>query len=407
MVRKTILNPADKIGNRIGSRGRLHAASGGVAMIKRVIPVVLVAVALAAAIFYSQYRPVPDRVSGFIEADEIRLGSRVGGRVAKVEIEEGQRVKAGDTLIQLEPFDLLAEQKRAAATLAANEAELKRLEAGLRPEEIAQAQARYEQLQAALDEQVAGPRKEEIDAAAARLRMAEAQQQLARETYRRVSQLATTNAATPQDLDQATESLGVAEGSVAATLEELNLLKAGTREEAIRAAKAQAEEARQAWELAKAGFRKEDVEKAAAARDAAQASLEAIERRIDELTIRSPVDGVVEALDLQPGDLAPAAAPVLSIMDVSRMWVRAYVPENRLDLKVGQKIRLAVDSFPDETFAGEVTFISRQAEFTPSNIQTPEERVKQVFRIKVELREGLDKLRPGMAADVWLSGDAK
>jgi HlyD family secretion protein len=376
-------------------------------MIKRVIPVILVAAALAAAIFYSQYRPVPDRVSGFIEADEIRLGSRVGGRVAKVEIEEGQRVKAGDTLIQLEPFDLLAEQKRAAATLAANEAELKRLEAGLRPEEIAQAQARYEQLQAALDEQVAGPRKEEIDAAAARLRMAEAQQQLARETYRRVSQLATTNAATPQDLDQATESLGVAEGSMAATLEELNLLKAGTREEAIRAAKAQAEEARQAWELAKAGFRKEDVEKAAAARDAAQASLEAIERSIDELTIRSPVDGVVEALDLQPGDLAPAAAPVLSIMDVSRMWVRAYVPENRLDLKVGQKIRLAVDSFPGETFAGEVTFISRQAEFTPSNIQTPEERVKQVFRIKVELREGLDKLRPGMAADVWLSGDAK
>jgi HlyD family secretion protein len=375
-------------------------------MIKRVIPVILVAAALVAAIFYSQYRPVPDRVSGFIEADEIRLGSRVGGRVAKVEIEEGQRVKAGDTLIQLEPFDLLAEQKRAAATLAANEAELKRLEAGLRPEEIAQAQARYEQLQAALDEQVAGPRKEEIDAAAARLRMAEAQQQLARETYRRVSQLATTNAATPQDLDQATESLGVAEGSVAATLEELNLLKAGTREETIRAAKAQAEEARQAWELAKAGFRKEDVEKAAAARDAAQASLEAIERRIDELTIRSPVDGVVEALDLQPGDLAGAAAPVLSIMDVSRMWVRAYVPENRLDLKVGQKIRLAVDSFPDETFAGEVTFISRQAEFTPSNIQTPEERVKQVFRIKVELREGLDKLRPGMAADVWLSGDA-
>jgi HlyD family secretion protein len=375
-------------------------------MIKRVIPVVLVAAALAAAIFYSQYRPVPDRVSGFIEADEIRLGSRVGGRVAKVEIEEGHQVKAGDTLIQLEPFDLLAEQKRAAATLAANEAELKRLEAGLRPEEVAQAKARYEQLQAMLEEQVAGPRKEEIDAAAANLRVSEAQEKLARETYRRVSQLAQSNASTPQDLDQATESLAVAEGSVAAMREALGLLQAGTRPETIRAAQAQAEEARQAWELAKAGFRKEDVEKAAAARDATQAALEAIQRRIDELTVRSPVEGVVEALDLQRGDLAPAGAPMLSIMDVSRMWVRAYVPENRLDLKVGQKIRIAVDSYPDETFAGEVTFISRQAEFTPSNIQTPEERVKQVFRIKVELREGLDKLRPGMAADVWLSGEA-
>jgi HlyD family secretion protein len=208
-------------------------------------------------------------------------------------------------------------------------------------------------------------------------------------------------------LDQATESLAVAEGSVAAMREALGLLRAGTRPETIRAAQAQAEEARQAWELAKAGFRKEDIEKAAAARDATQAALEAIDRRIDELTIRSPVDGVVEALDLQPGDLAPAAAPVLSIMDVGRMWVRAYVPENRLDVQVGQKVRLAVDSFPGETFEGVVTFISRQAEFTPSNVQTPEERVKQVFRIKVELRDGLDKLRPGMAADVWLNGEPK
>jgi HlyD family secretion protein len=376
-------------------------------MIKRVIPVLLVAAALAAAIFYSQYRPVPDRVSGFIEADEIRLGSRVGGRVAKVDVEEGQHVKAGDALIELEPFDLIAEQKRAAATLAANEAELHRMQAGLRPEEIAQAKARYEQLQAMLDQQIAGPRKEEIDAAAANVRVAEAQEKLARETYARVSQLARTNATTPQDLDQATESLAVAEGSVAAMREALGLLRAGTRPETIRAAQAQAEEARQAWELAKAGFRKEDIEKAVAARDATQAALEAIDRRIDELTIRSPVEGVVEALDLQPGDLAPAAAPVLSIMDVGRMWVRAYVPENRLDVQVGQKVRLAVDSFPGETFEGVVTFISRQAEFTPSNVQTPEERVKQVFRIKVELRDGLDKLRPGMAADVWLNGEPK
>ena len=101
---------------------------------------------------YSKYRPTPDRVSGFIEADEIRLGSRVGGRVAKVLVEEGATVKRGDTLIELEPFDLLAEQERAKATLAASEAEYQRLKAGLRPEEVAQAEAHYHQLQATLDE---------------------------------------------------------------------------------------------------------------------------------------------------------------------------------------------------------------------------------------------------------------
>jgi multidrug resistance efflux pump len=222
-----------------------------------------------------------------------------------------------------------------------------------------------------------------------------------------VTQLAANNATTQENLDQATEALAAAEAAVAAQQEELNLLEAGTREEAIRSARAKVEEARLAWELAKQGFREEEIAQAQAARDAAAAAVDAIGQRIEELTIRSPVDGVVEALDLQPGDLAPAAGPVMSLMDVSHMWVRAYVPENRLDLELGQEMRVTVDSFPGEEFAAELTFISRQAEFTPSNVQTPEERVKQVFRIKVELREGLDRLRPGMAADVWLTGGAE
>lgn len=374
-------------------------------MIKRVLPVLLVVLAIIGLIAYSKFRPTPDRVSGFIEADEIRLGSRVGGRVEKVHVEEGARVTPGNMLIELEPFDLLAERQRAEATLASREAEFQRLKAGLRKEEIAQAEARYQQLQATLDELVAGPRQQEIDAAAARVRVAEAQLLLARENFRRTSQLMGTGAATQENLDRATESLDAAEGSVAAQQEELKLLQSGTREESIRAARSQVEEARLAWELAKQGFRTEEVAKAQAARDAAQAAVDAIKLRIDELTIRSPVTGVVEALDLQAGDLAPAAAPVLSVMDVSHLWVRAYVPEDRLDLKIGQKMWVTVDSFPGRRFAAELTFISRQAEFTPSNVQTQEERVKQVFRIKVELREGLEELRAGMAADVWLSVD--
>jgi HlyD family secretion protein len=373
-------------------------------MLKRLVPLLLVVLAVVGAIVYSKYRPVPDRVSGFIEADEIRLGSRVGGRVAEVLVEEGQSVKRGDTLVKLEPFDLLAEQEQARATLASREADLQKLQKGLRPEEIAQAEARYGQLQATLDELVAGPRKQEIDAAAAHLRAVEAQRRLAAENFRRVTQLAANNATTQENLDQATESLAAAEAAVAAQQEELNLLEAGTREETVRSARAKVEEARLAWELAKKGFRDEEIAQAQAARDAAAAAVDAIGQRIDELTIRSPVDGVVEALDLQRGDLAPAAGPVMSLMDVSHMWVRAYVPENRLDLELGQAMRVTVDSFPGEEFAAELTFISRQAEFTPSNVQTPEERVKQVFRIKVELREGLDRLRPGMAADVWLTG---
>jgi HlyD family secretion protein len=375
-------------------------------MATRGLALMLVVLALGGLLAYSKYRPTQDRVSGFIEADEIRLGSRVGGRVLKVHIAEGQRVKPGDLLVELEPFSLLAELKRAESTLAAREADFQRLQTGLRTEEVAQALARYERLQAKLDELIAGPRKEEIEAARARLGVAEAQLKLGQETFRRATRLSESNASTQENLDQATEQLEAAQGSLAAQQEELKLLEAGTRDEVLRAAKAQTEEARLAWELAKQGFRAEEIAQAQAERDAAAAAVDAVKQSVAELEIRSPVGGVIEALELQPGDLAPAGSPTMSIMDDSHLWIRAYVPENRLDVRLGQKLSVTVDSFPDREFAGELTFISRQAEFTPSNVQTAEERVKQVFRIKVELRDGLDLLRAGMAADVWLTDQA-
>jgi multidrug resistance efflux pump len=89
-------------------------------------------------------------------------------------------------------------------------------------------------------------------------------------------------------------------------------------------------------------------------------------------------------------------------MDTSELWVRAYLPENHLDVQVGQKVAVSVDSFPGRRFDAHISYVARQAEFTPGNVQTPEERSKQVFRIKVTLDSGLQELRPGMAADVWL-----
>jgi multidrug resistance efflux pump len=120
------------------------------------------------------------------------------------------------------------------------------------------------------------------------------------------------------------------------------------------------------------------------------------------LTITAPANATIEALDLQPGDLVAAGAPVLSLVDHTRLWVRAYVPENRLNFQIGHKTVVTLDSFPGVRFPAEVTYIARQGEFTPSNVQTPEERTKQVFRIKVTITERAKDLRPGMIADVWL-----
>lgn len=291
-------------------------------MAKRVLAVLVFVAVLAGLIAYSQMRPVSQHVSGFIEADEIRLGSRVGGRVQEVLVEEGQNVKAGELLVKLEPFDLTEQLKEADATLAARNAELQRLEAGYRPEEVGQAKARYDQLQAHLEKLIAGARKQEIDATRARLQVADAEFRFASENFNRIQGLVNSNAFTQEDLDRATEALDSARANVALRKEELSLIEAGTREEDIRQARATVEEAKLAWELAKKGFRIEEIAGAKAARDSAAAATAAIGARTDELAIKSPVDGSVEALELEPGDLVAAGAPVMSVLDNSHYWVR-------------------------------------------------------------------------------------
>ena len=375
-------------------------------MFKRILLGVLVVLALTAVLVFSQLRPSPRKVSGFIEADEIRLGSRIGGRVAEVLTEEGSHVRKGQVLVKLEPFDLLELEQEALAALAARQADLDRLIAGFRPEEVLQAKARYDQFAARLKLLTNGPRKEEINAARGRKDAAAAEFTLAEQNYGRVSNLVQERAVSRQDLETVEQKLKSARSMVVVRTNELELLESGTREEELAEAQAILEGAKAAWDLARVGYRTEEVKQATASRDSTKATLAAIKERLKELQIRSPVDGVVEALELQRGDLVSAGAPVLSLMDTSSLWVRAYVPENELGLTIGQVLTLSVDSYPTERFNGELSFVARQAEFTPSNVQTPEERSKQVFRIKVNITEGLDRLRPGMAADVWLDADA-
>ena len=371
-------------------------------MVRRIGIVGLVIVILLGLIAYSQFRPVPNRVSGFIEAYEIRVGSRLGGRVLRVHVDEGQRVQQGETLVELEPYDLLQREQEAAQTLAAREADYQRLLAGYRGEEIAQAKARYEQYRAHHDMLVAGPRPQEIEAARGRLQLAESEQVLAQQNYNRSKQLIRDSAISQAEFDATLEQLDAASALLIVRKQELELLTAGTREEEIREAKSRLDEAEQAWNLVTNGYRREDIESAKAARDAAQASLEVIREQKKELVITCPTDGVIEALDLQKGDLVPTNAPVFSIMDMSQLWVRAYVPQNQVGLQVGQELLVTVDCFPDEPFKGVISFISREAEFTPNNVQTPEERSKQVFRIKVSLLDETDRLPPGMSVDVLL-----
>lgn len=369
-------------------------------MVRVLALLAVVAVAVSLLVWSRERIPEP-KVSGFVEADEIRLGSRVGGRVKAVRAVEGAAVRAGDVLVELEPFDLAERRASVAANLASRRAEHERLVAGSRPEEIAQAKARLAQAAARVDRLVHGPRRQEIDAARAQAELAQAQAELAKKTFERTKSLV-GKGASEEDLDRATEAVAAAEATLRVRRLDLAVLEEGSRPEDVEAAKAQGAEAAAALELLVKGARAEDVAAAKAAVDAAVATLAALDRQVEELTIRAPVAATVDAVDLREGDLVGPNAPVLSLIDGSRLWVRAYVPEDRLDLKTGAELPVSVDAFPGRRFKAHLSFVASQGEFTPGNVQTPQERAKQVFRVKVQLDEGLDVLRPGMSADVWL-----
>lgn len=361
---------------------------------------ILIAGALILALWWSQRAPQSDTFSGFIEADEIRLASHLGGRVQRVLVDEGDRVSPRQILVQLEPYDIEERRAQAAALRKEADARLQLLAKGFRAEETAQAEARVRQMQADLERLQNGTRPQEIEAAKAELQLAQSEEELALSRFQRAEGLFAKQASSREDLDAATTELRVARSRVQMKTEALALLSEGARAEEIRAAQARLDEATQAWKLLQAGNRPEEVAAARAVLEAAVAGEKVLARQAEELKIVAPVAGVVEAIELQPGDLVTPNAPALSLVDTSRLWVRAYVPENRLDLKIDQQVEVSVDSFPDRPFAGRISYIAREAEFTPRNIQTPEERSKQVFRIKVILLDGLDVLRPGMSADV-------
>lgn len=371
-------------------------------MFARLIGLVVVTLVLVGLLYGSQLFDEPLKVSGHIEADEIRVGSRVGGRVAAVFIQEGQRVQAGTPLVELEPYDLNERLAQASAEREARRATYEKLKAGFREEEKAEARAELKQLEAQLQELQRGPREQEIKTGRARLRLAQSELELAQQQLSRARELFARNASSQDDLDSAITRESVAQENVHVRDLELDLLLEGTRQEEIDAAQAMYEKAKQQLLLRETGYRAEEIAEAKAALEAAEAAVAVIADQEAELKVVSPLNGTIEALDLQPGDLVSPNAPVISIMDTDNLWVRAYVPENSLWISVGQEVSVTVDSYDDRTFKGHISFIARQAEFTPGNVQTPEERSKQVFRIKVTLDDGIDVLRPGMAADVWL-----
>jgi HlyD family secretion protein len=366
-------------------------------------PATVLFVLLAGILAYGGYRfylsQKPYEWSGTVEARTISVGSRAGGRIARVLVREGDRVTAGQALLELEPGDWSAQLLQAKAQQMSAEAQLDKLRKGARPEELEQARARSLTAQAALQQAMAGARPEQVQAAEARLAAQEVAVQKAMLDAGREHQLDGVGASTRAELENSDMAVRSAVAQRDAAKNQLDELKNGSRREEVAQARARQMEQSASMKLVVAGTRDEDLRVAEAAVDAARGRVQQVQAMVDELVIRAPLAARVEALDLRPGDILAPNAPAAVLLEEKELYVRIYVPETLLGrLKVGQAVPISVDSFPGRAFRGVVKHINDVGEYSPRNLQTADERADQVFATRVELQEGFTELRAGMAA---------
>jgi HlyD family secretion protein len=311
----------------------------------------------------------PPRASGYAEATEVKVASKVGGRVEKVNVAEGQHVAAGDVLVAIATTDVDLALRQARAERDRATAQLQLLEAGSRPEDVRQAEA-----------QVAAAESDRR-AAASDLTAAKADEQ-------RFEQLLRAKAGAEKQRDDAVARREQAEARVAAT------------EDRSRAAAATLQKLR-------AGARPQEIAAARASVAAAEAQIATLEHNRTETIIAAPSGGVVSARLVEPGELVAVGAPLVTILDLDRAWANAYVEEPLVpSLKIDEPATIVTDA--GDRLPGRISFIAPRAEFTPRNVQTSDERAKLVYRVKVATDNRKGVLKPGMPVEVeFISGSSR
>lgn len=308
----------------------------------------------AAWLLYSRYYSAQAAVPTFygnVDIRDVALGFRVSGRIAEMKVDEGDAVKVGETIAVLDKQPFLDNLALQTASVDQQTANVAKLEAGSRPEEIEQARADVAERQATLEN--------------------------ARGVFDRQQQLSNRDYASKQAYDNAAAQL--------------------------RSSQAQLKSAEQALKLAVDGPRKEDIAAAHAALEAAKAQKQIAETSLADTGLAAPAGGVILTRAVEPGAIVASGATVYTLSLQEPVWVRAYVGERQLGLiHPGIAVKLYTDTRPGQAYDGQVGFISPVAEFTPKTVETPELRADLVYRFRVIVKNADPALRQGMPVTVRL-----
>jgi HlyD family secretion protein len=305
------------------------------------------------------------QATGTIEMTETTISTKVGGKVVQIPVEEGRGVKSGDLLAELDHAELNAQITAAKANL-----DLAKL--------LYQKSAKAINLN---PNSADDSREAQIAAAQNNLAVAKANLDDASRTFDRMQKLYQSQLISQADYDKATTGKSVAQSQYQAALNNLTLAKSSPNTQDIDTTNKQSTT---------------QIKQA-------ESSLALLEIQLNNTKITASASGIVSAKLVEVGELVSPGSSLFTILDYSKPWVKIYLTLNEVErVSLNQKAYVKLDAYPDKKFGGRISFISNEAEFTPKDFLSKEERVKQVFAVKIELgnKEGL--LKAGLPVDVWV-----
>ena len=389
---------------------------------KKIIPLlILLAVSGAAAYYFRNSQVDPDhiKISGNLEMTQVDIAFKMAGKLSELLVKEGDFVKSGAIIARLDRDTMSMQRLREEAGVASAQSGIAQMstaivfqrevlerETQVRRAEIAAAEAQLNNL-------LAGSRKQEKVQATSTLEDARAQYQLAKSDADRADRLFKNEDISRAQYDQAKTRLLSMEAAMHAAEQRVSLVEEGPRKQDIELARAQLERAKATLILTQAnaeelkrkqqemGTRQADMKRATA-------NVAVIDSQLNDTIATSPIEGVVLVKSTEAGEVVAPGATIVTIADIEHPWLRGYIPQTQLGrVKLGQKVKLTTDSYKDKSYIGTITYISSQAEFTPKQIQTQEERVKLVYRLKISVENKQQELKLNMPVDavIDLSGN--
>ncbi len=385
-------------------------------MKKKLIPVIVLVVVAAVVLIAGRSwfhggdgRSI--RVSGNIELTEVNVSFKIPGKLIERRVDEGDRVTPGMLVARLDKDQLLSQRDHANQAIAAAQSQRAQqataidFQAESLEGQIEQRSAEVKATEARLAALVAGSRVQEKEQARAAVNRAQTEYDRSAKDWKRAQELVKNEDISAADFDQYRTAHEAADAQLKTAREQLGMVLEGPRKEDIDAGRAQLAEAQAGLRLAEAQrleLRRQREQLAQRIADVGQrkADLAGIHVQLDDTEAFSPIGGVVLVKSAEVGEVIAAGTTVLTVGDIDHPWVRAYIGEGDLGrVKLGAKANVTTDSYPGKVYHGRVSFISSEAEFTPKQIQTPDERAKLMYRVKIEVDNPAGELKSNMPAD--------